>query len=359
MIQNEKRSKKNLKLFLFDSGLLALLGLSVIYKVFHGPSRSARNALTMTLLEPSATKWIPYVFLGKETVEQIRNEGKRNLRYTTDTEIPITFPDNTKDCDEWISCPDGIRIEEYKGKTYNAHIMLVRDPSRLYLGLSSYSGFRESVPGKRLHLAIEEEKASAAVNAGAFNDDGTGEAYVGSVPAGLTIHGGKVVSDVNREMVPEQGFCGFNKDYKLIVASEMSAAEATRQNITEGCEFGPVLICNGEINQDAYAGHSGYNPRTAIGQRPDGTVILVCADGRQAGSIGATYKDLIDIMTGYGAVDACNLDGGSSTVMFYRDECGKYGEAGNVKMINSYSVMQSIPRRMPTFWMVKPLIEGG
>ena len=104
---------------------------------------------------------------------------------------------------------------------------------------------------------------------------------------------------------------------------------------------------------EAYA-VSGWNPRTAIGQRADGAVIFVCIDGRQAGSVGGKYADVIDIMLEYGAVNACNLDGGSSTVMMYRDTYGRYGEAGEVRMMNSYSLLQKDPRRMPNFWMVRP-----
>ncbi len=111
-----------------------------------------------------------------------------------------------------------------------------------------------------------------------------------------------------------------------------------------------MLIVNGVPNQQVYSGNSGYNPRTVIGQRADGVVIIICADGRQAGSLGATYKDMIDLLTAYGAVNACNMDGGSSSVMLYRDY-----NTGEVNMINSYSVLQSEPRRMPNFWMVKPL----
>ena len=148
-------------------------------------------------------------------------------------------------------------------------------------------------------------------------------------------------------MVPEKGFCGFNDQDIMVVAKSMTAAQATEQKIRDGCEFGPVLIINGEVNQEVYSGNSGYNPRTAMGQRQDGAVIFVCADGRQAGSIGATYKDIIDILQEYGAYNACNMDGGSSSIMYYRNT------AGEVNMINSYSVLQSEPRRMPDFWMVK------
>ena len=354
---SEKKIGKRLLLAAYELSLTAALAYLALYKVFNGPSPAVRNALTMTLLEPSATKWIPYLFLPREKVEHIRDAARADAA-DPGTEHAVLRADasDTGPADiDWSLLPDGIKIEELRGRTYNAHVMLVRDPSRMYLALSSYSGFSETVPGKRLSVMMEEEQASAGINAGAFNDDGTGGAHIGSVPAGLTIHGGRVVSDTCKDFVPEKGFCGFNKDHVLVVSHDMSAEEARREGIEEGCAFGPVLIRNGEIDPSVYAGYSGYNPRSAIGQRPDGTVILLCADGRQAGSLGATYKDLIDVMVSYGACTAFNLDGGSSTAMFYRDSEGKYGTRGEVRMINSYSVLQSVPRRMPTFWMVRPM----
>ena len=110
------------------------------------------------------------------------------------------------------------------------------------------------------------------------------------------------------------------------------------------------------MNTAAYS-VSGWNPRTAIGQRADGAVIFVCIDGRQAGSVGGTYADVINIMQEYGAINACNMDGGSSTVMMYRDVSGVYREPGEVYMVNSYSLLQSEPRRMPDYWLVRPAEE--
>lgn len=340
-------------LLLFTIVILLVVGLSLVMNlVFNGPSPAARDVLTMSLLEPSATKWIPGLFMDEEIVESIRNAGKDNeLQEEQNLDDIVIMDANTLAAsDEWAAYPDGIRIESYSGKTFNAHIMLIQDPSRVYLGLSTYDGFSTSKPGKRLNVAIEDEGASAAINAGAFNDDGTAGSQVGSVPAGLTIHGGQVVSDQYKGLVPEKGFCGFNNDNKLVVAETMTAEQAMAQGIRDGCEFGPVLIVNGVPNQKVYSGNSGYNPRTVVGQRADGVVIFVCADGRQAGSLGATYKDMIDILVSYGAVNACNMDGGSSSIMLYRNY-----QTGEVEMVNSYSVLQSEPRRMPNFWMVKPL----
>ena len=352
-------------LLLFTIIFLVVGALTLVMQhIFEGPSEEAKRVLTMSLLEPSATKWIPALFIGEEEVEAIRNAGKGQMtEEATDlSQIVINRGGSVAsgDSHEWDNYPDGIRIEDYKGKTFNAHIMIVKDPSRVSLGVSyeyngsNATGFSTSNPGIRLNQVMDKfTEIQAVINAGAFNDDGTANATVGSVPAGLTVSGGKVVSDVYKGLVPEEGFCGFNKDDVMVVAKSMTAAQAMEQNIRDGCEFGPVLIVNGEVNQEVYSGNSGYNPRTAMGQRQDGAVILVCADGRQAGSIGATYKDIIDILQEYGAYNACNMDGGSSSIMYYRDVEGRYGEPGQVKMINSYSVLQSEPRRMPNFWMVK------
>ena len=339
-------------LLLFTIVILLVVGLSLVMNlVFNGPSPAARDVLTMSLLEPSATKWIPGLFMDEEIVESIRNAGKDNeIQEEQNLDDIVIMDANTLAAsDEWAAYPDGIRIESYSGKTFNAHIMLIQDPSRVYLGLSTYDGFSTSKPGKRLNVAIEDEGASAAINAGAFNDDGTAGSQVGSVPSGMTIHDGKVVSNTRNAEFPG-GFAGFNYENKLVVAETMTEAQAMEQNIRDGCEFGPVLIVNGVPNQKVYSGNSGYNPRTVVGQRADGVVIFVCADGRQAGSLGATYKDMIDILVSYGAVNACNMDGGSSSIMLYRNY-----QTGEVEMVNSYSVLQSEPRRMPNFWMVKPL----
>ena len=349
-------------LLLFTIVILLAIGLCMILNtIFNGPSESARNVLTMSLSEASATKWVPGLFLGDELVAQIRNQSGAALteEFSDASQVVINKDSTMFNSDEWKDYPDGIRIESYAGDTFNAHIMIVRDPSLVYMATSTDGKFSTSVPGTRINEEIETEGAVAAINAGAFNDDGTANSYVGSIPAGLVIVDGEVKSNQYHDLVPEEGFVGFNFDDVLVVAKSMTAEQAKEQNIRDGCEFGPVLIMNGEVNQEAYNANSGWNPRTAIGQRKDGAVILLCIDGRQASSIGGTYKDLIDIMLEYGAYNACNLDGGSSSVMLYRDEFGRYGNAGDVVMINSYSLLQEQPRRMPNFWMVRPRGEEG
>jgi len=80
------------------------------------------------------------------------------------------------------------------------------------------------------------------------------------------------------------------------------------------------LIINKEAREMNGMG-SGLNPRTAIGQREDGAVLMFVTDGRgKSGHLGASSGDLISVMKDFGAVNAANLDGGSSSCMYYQDK---------------------------------------
>ena len=67
---------------------------------------------------------------------------------------------------------------------------------------------------------------------------------------------------------------------------------------------------------------------------------MLTINGREISSLGATYMDLAEIMLEFGAVNACNLDGGSSSVMWFE---GDY--------INSPSTFVGI-RPVPTTFLV-------
>ena len=344
-------------LVLFTVVILAAAALLLVMNmIFNGPSPAAQEVLTMSLIEASATKWVPALFIGEERVAEIRTSVNQELpqEVSSPTKVVIQKANAiTGASDEWANYPDGIRIERVSGDTYNAHVMIVRDPSTVYMGTSTEK-YSTAIPGKRITEMMEAHpEAIAAINAGAFFDDGTSNSSVGSYPLGLVVSNGNTVWESGKQPGLE-GFAGFNQENILVVSQKnLSKKEAENLGIRDGCCFGPVLLMDGEVNLEAYNNNSGFNPRTAIGQRADGAVIFVCIDGRQVGSPGGTYADIINIMVEFGAVNACNMDGGSSSVMMYRDERGLFGDAGAVTMINNYSLLQSQPRRMPNFWMVR------
>ena len=154
-------------------------------------------------------------------------------------------------------------------------------------------------------------------------------------------------------MLPLQGLTqgaqpivGFDQNNQLVVGT-MTGQECLDRGIRDAVSFGPTFIVNGKAMEVAGSG-GGLNPRTVLGQRADGAVLMLVIDGRQSHSIGATYKDCIDVMLQYGAVNAANLDGGSSSMLVYN------GEVQNV----CASLYGSRP--LPTAFIVtQPLDEGG
>jgi len=127
--------------------------------------------------------------------------------------------------------------------------------------------------------------------------------------------------------------------HKLVVG-RMTGKEAIDRGIRDALSFGPILIVNGEPLEIRGAG-SGLNPRTAIGQTADGAVLLLTIDGRQPNSLGGTMSDVLELMIRYGAVNAANLDGGTSTTMVYEG-----------KVVNTVSSLYG-PRSIATAIIVK------
>jgi exopolysaccharide biosynthesis protein len=82
---------------------------------------------------------------------------------------------------------------------------------------------------------------------------------------------------------------------------------------------GPVMLLNGQdqpIPNDAFC--NDRHPRTAVGKKPDGTVLLFVVDGRLAESAGMSIPELQKTMRWLGCTDAINLDGGGSSTMYIK-----------------------------------------
>lgn len=315
--------------------------------VFKGSSPSARDKLVMSTLEMSAAKFVPRLFFTQEEIDEIKkNNSVIEVDENTDTSLVVIPPaddEKSNQSDEWAGHPDGIRMVNLKGDTYRGYLMIIRDPSKVYVATSS--NFKGDQRGLKIFEAIEKEGAIAAINGGGFPDDGGVGA--GNVPIGLTISKGQLLWGT--EGARYNGVIGFNKDNVLIVGN-MTGKQALEMGMRDCVCFGPILVVNGE--PASITGDSGsLNPRTAIGQRADGAVLFLCVDGRMPSSLGASYADIINIMVEYGAVNAANLDGGSSTHMYYKSP-EMIAEGKAAEPINVSSSLYG-PRKMPTFFMVR------
>ena len=140
--------------------------------------------------------------------------------------------------------------------------------------------------------------------------------------------------------------------------------EAAARGIRDGVCFqkGNTLINNDGENVYTYYAPQNTGPaqRTAIGQLSDGSVILIVTDGRSSQSLGATHDDMINVMASYGAVTAGLLDGGSSSLMYYRNYWDILGidrqsldTYQRMGIVNRYKAF-TYPRLMPTYFLVRP-----
>ena len=331
-----------------------------LYSVVNGPSPSFRDRLVLSALEGSATKWLPNLFLPQETIDAISEESRTIATDTLSLEDYAPQTNGEEDpVDEWEGYDDGIRIETVSKGTFTAYVMLVRDPGRVFIG-PTYS-YSSASSGKQIFQAVEMEGAVAAINGGEFSDLGGGGS--GACPMGLTYSKGVCVWDDGHYST----FMGFDKDNRLIVKNGLTRSEADRLGVRDGCSFwgqeGDNLLItneNGEISFHYATGDTAVAQRTGIGQRADGTVIMIVTDGRSASSLGATRNDLVDLFREYGAVAAGRLDGGSSSMMYYQDYAKKYNLDENTLnntqkegMVNNFKAFTGY-RYIPTYFMVRP-----
>ena len=111
---------------------------------------------------------------------------------------------------------------------------------------------------------------------------------------------------------------------KVELVQELNVPLANSAPIVVG--GGPLILENGKVNVRSREEHIakdiaiGHAPRTAIGLKKDGTVLVLVVDGRSTNSKGLTLQELATYFLRLGARDAVNLDGGGSSVMVINGE---------------------------------------
>ena len=294
--------------------------LFAVLLIYHGPFTNLRDNIISTAMGTQGNRLFATWFLSKEEINQILQKTNSTVKDAKQdvTEINIMSKptsitanmavDTAPNTSPTNPSSNKIQVIDITGSNYKGELMVIPDPSKVVLKLAPKIG----EIGAPLSEFVSTNHAVAGINAGGFQDDnflGTG-----ATPDGIALEDGQlkyVQSGLDTFSV-----IGFNQDNVLIISNGMTLQQIKSSNLRCAVSFGPALILNGQ----PLVVKSGVTlqPHSAIGQKKDGTILLLAIDGRQSSSHGANYLDIQNLMLQYGAYNAANLDGGSSTTLNYQ-----------------------------------------
>lgn len=306
------------KLFSFLGITLGMVFIALVLTITlicHGPSESAKELFATTILETGQLKFLANVFLSKDELQKIVDKNSlQDMDVEVDENLINTEGNKEKEL---------IEIHNVSGDGFEGTMMVVNDPSKISLATT----YPWSEYGKELGVIVDEAGAIAGVNGGIYYSSGN----KGGRPYGVTVSNGEIqditlgwsglylIGFDENNLLRIISLEGMNKSAveKMVKEEKIRDAISFQEESSDANNHFVKLIINGEKRELSGKG-SGQNPRTAIGQRKDGSVLILVTDGRgKNGHLGATASDLIEIMAEYGAVNAANVDGGSSSSLYY------------------------------------------
>ena len=302
---------------------LYILGCGTFVGILYGPNEKFKAWLITTAMRTMNHQYLCKWFYSEVDIQEVLNRNfVKESGASTDKSL-ITKKKRKKYLDEYdkeiLDVEEGrkYKIIELEVDGQKAYLAAVYDPSMIKLQVTKYLGKK----GQYVTQMAEDTGAILAINGGGFREDGM--LTLGGAPNGITISDHKVLSN-GEYGTSAGGIIGFTDDGILMLLKNKTAQEALDLGIKDAVSWGPFLIVNGESSQVGGSGGWGFGARTAIGQREDGIVLFLVVDSNAQRTKGADMADLLEIMERYHAVNAANLDGGTSSVMALPKKGGLY-----------------------------------
>jgi len=198
--------------------LLLATAYSVMWILVNGPSPTARRLFVLSVKETSAAGFLADMYLSDAEIEEILGGSGNSIeeeemdlslislpnRMEEETQKTETSasdaPDSSKkpvqnvpaaaetesavqETIQTAAQDDGIEVIDVEGSTYNGKLMIISDPSRVFVGVPDSYG--ENSSGLTVASMIEKYDCIAGTNAGGFYDpNGSG---TGGIPEGIVI----------------------------------------------------------------------------------------------------------------------------------------------------------------------------
>ncbi len=290
--------------------IIILLCFALVY----GPYDKVRVFWITTSMETMNHKYLAHIFYSQKTIDKTLKENYYE-DVTEDTDplkvtIGVHEEKNSYESiyEEQILSRDKdalYKLIEFKYKEFDCYLVAIYDPKRVHaVAISNLN------KGKILTDIAKENDAIVAINGGGYS-------WSTYMPKGFIVSDGDFRYAASSSKKYATG--AFNEDGVLLVGS-YTKKQLTEKKVTQALSFGPVLISNGNAIKIVGTGGSGMNPRTVLAQRKDGIVLFLVVNGygknlSWKGRGGVYLNDLLVILKRYGAYNAINMDGGSSTTM--------------------------------------------
>ena len=230
-----------------------------------------------------------------------------------------------------IDYPNQILLLRVEGSGYQGVLAKAKDPSQL----KNLPASTINVVGQTVGEIASANNGVLAMNGSGFMDDNGGGD--GGTVTGLAVCDGQ-----------RYGYSFVAKGEKRLELHEdnlfyiYDTSAPLSENCTDAVEWHPAMVVDG---QDVVgAGWDGLQPRACIGQSDKYEILMLVIEGRQPlRSIGITLYDCVDILLAHGCMQAINLDGGTSAMMWYD---------GEPIISCSNSALVSVGgRNLPTAWV--------
>lgn len=267
------------------------------------PGGQIREFLAGTVITTQHRSWA-WIFVGAEQRDLMVKRMQNAIEEAAIEKQNMSLIQIKNDHRQARTVDELIKVEDISGQFWKGKKMYVYDPTSIRVMTPSHAG-----EGERISSMVTRTGAVAGVNGGGFDDPeglGNGFAAIGAI-----ISGGEVIF-TDQDGSIAQHIVGFTKEGTLVVG-KYNIFELREMGLSEGVSFYPRLVANGKPLITSGDGGWGRGPRTAVGQKADGTVIFIVIDGRQSHSVGATLKEVQDLFLEEGVINAGNLDGGASS----------------------------------------------
>jgi exopolysaccharide biosynthesis protein len=332
-----------------QKALIWLTSLAIAFTAVLFFTYSLRVTLAGTFLTTQHPQYAWITLVGQKKIDELR-QAALNPKIVNSIEVPVinVMAPIPKPVSKSVTkAPSELKTELIEiDKNYSAthyfkgRMVKINDATKVRLVPAIIHNKGTSKErGEWINEIVDATGAIAALNASGFSDPG-GMSWA-SHPMGLVIMDGKVIQDY--DVGASDTALGITYEGKLITGN-YSSKDLLALGIRDAVSFKPQLVVDGKSMFAEGGGLEwGYQPRSAVGQTSDGSIIFLQIDGRKAASIGASMKDVADVMLEQGVVNAMAMDGGTSAFLSYQG-----------KTLTVSPVDDDRGRFLPNAWVVVP-----